>query len=315
MGWPFRNLAFEGGGVWGVAYGGAMAALEEAGALELIERVAGTSAGAIAALAVALRFDALRIRKILRDLQFDQFLADASPLNFAERFGWYSTGPMQRWFEALIRDASPNFPNSEDFTGQETFADLRRAGCRDLVVFATNLNRRRSTAFSAAETPAVRVVDALRASVAIPGFFQAVELTVNGDGPHIYVDGGVLINYPIMAFDQGRPEKRTIGFKFRKPGQAQNAPPAELQYGQVREWARLLYDTLTNERNELLRRSPVYLQRTTFIDVGDVSPIDFDLDDWRKNLLMESGYEATRAFLRRWKREHGPLGILRWIRT
>ncbi|MFO7642865.1 MAG: patatin-like phospholipase family protein, partial [Desulfosarcina sp.] len=50
----FRNLVFEGGGVKGIAYVGAMQVLAQRGLLEDILRVGGTSVGAIQALMVAL---------------------------------------------------------------------------------------------------------------------------------------------------------------------------------------------------------------------------------------------------------------------
>ncbi|SVD03251.1 uncharacterized protein METZ01_LOCUS356105 [marine metagenome] len=43
-GYPFRNLVFEGGGVKGIAYSGALAVLEEHGILPQIRRVGGASA-------------------------------------------------------------------------------------------------------------------------------------------------------------------------------------------------------------------------------------------------------------------------------
>ncbi len=50
MAYPFRNLVFEGGGVKGSAYIGAIRALNEEGILPEIQRFGGTSAGAITAL-------------------------------------------------------------------------------------------------------------------------------------------------------------------------------------------------------------------------------------------------------------------------
>ena len=50
MEYPFRNLVFKGGGVKGVAYIGALKVLEEKGSLGQIERIGGTSAGAINAV-------------------------------------------------------------------------------------------------------------------------------------------------------------------------------------------------------------------------------------------------------------------------
>ncbi len=45
-----RNLVFEGGGVRGIAYAGALRVLEERGSLSVVERVGGTSVGAVTAL-------------------------------------------------------------------------------------------------------------------------------------------------------------------------------------------------------------------------------------------------------------------------
>lgn len=42
--YPFKNLVFEGGGVKGIAYGGAVEVLEQSQITPQIERVAGTSA-------------------------------------------------------------------------------------------------------------------------------------------------------------------------------------------------------------------------------------------------------------------------------
>ncbi len=56
MDYQFRNLIFEGGGVKGVAYLGALGVLEEKGILPQIERIGGTSAGAIIGLLIGLNF-------------------------------------------------------------------------------------------------------------------------------------------------------------------------------------------------------------------------------------------------------------------
>ena len=49
-----KNLVFKGGGVLGIAYAGAIKVLEDKQILGQIERVAGTSAGAITAALVNL---------------------------------------------------------------------------------------------------------------------------------------------------------------------------------------------------------------------------------------------------------------------
>jgi len=49
----FHNLVFEGGGIKGIAYAGALEVLEKENILSDIKRVAGTSAGAITATLLA----------------------------------------------------------------------------------------------------------------------------------------------------------------------------------------------------------------------------------------------------------------------
>jgi predicted acylesterase/phospholipase RssA len=68
----FRNLIFEGGGVKGIAYVGAMQILQDRGILPEIRRVGGTSAGAINALIFArLATASLNSRKCFAPLTFE----------------------------------------------------------------------------------------------------------------------------------------------------------------------------------------------------------------------------------------------------
>lgn len=47
MAYPFENLVFEGGGVKGLAFCGALKILEQKGIMANVKRLAGSSAGAI----------------------------------------------------------------------------------------------------------------------------------------------------------------------------------------------------------------------------------------------------------------------------
>jgi predicted acylesterase/phospholipase RssA len=60
------NLAFKGGGVLGIAYAGAIQVLEEKGLLQQVQKVAGTSAGAMTAALVSLNYTAAEIYNIVK---------------------------------------------------------------------------------------------------------------------------------------------------------------------------------------------------------------------------------------------------------
>ena len=55
----------EGGGIRGIAYGGALQELEARGVLARLERVGGTSAGAIQAVLLAVGYSAQEIIDVL----------------------------------------------------------------------------------------------------------------------------------------------------------------------------------------------------------------------------------------------------------
>lgn len=70
MNYQFENLVFEGGGVKGIAYGGALELLEAKGIMPQIKQTSGASAGAIAALLVGLGCSSADVTKILSAMDF-----------------------------------------------------------------------------------------------------------------------------------------------------------------------------------------------------------------------------------------------------
>ena len=70
----FRSLVFEGGGVKGIAYAGALEELEKRGIVKDITRVAGTSAGAISAALVALGATSEYVAEAVGGTNFRSFM-------------------------------------------------------------------------------------------------------------------------------------------------------------------------------------------------------------------------------------------------
>ncbi len=153
MPYHFRNLVFEGGGVKGIAYVGAMEVLGRRRILPDIVRVGGTSAGAINAALFALGYTNPQVRELLAGLKFRNFLdADWGVLRDSRRllsdFGWYKGDFFRQWMAELV---GRKLGNSE-----ATFADLRAAGRPDLYVYGTNLSTGFGAVFSAAERAALK---------------------------------------------------------------------------------------------------------------------------------------------------------------
>ncbi len=207
----YRNLVLKGGGVRGIAYIGALEALEALNVLKNIDRLAGSSAGAVAATLVSFRKNMAETLEIFNTLEMQKVAQCAAKgkvkniilLKNSEnytrlfgKFGWYSSEYFYKWLQSIIAKQCRGNPRA-------TFGDFQKLGYRDLHIVASNISRHRAEVFSVNNTPDVAVADAVRMSISIPLFFEALRF----DGKKIgagdyYVDGGLFNNYPIHIFDQ-----------------------------------------------------------------------------------------------------------------
>lgn len=76
--WQPEVLIFQGGGAKGLSYQGVIEAMEDAGYLKFIKMVAGTSAGALMGLPVAMGYTADEIRNIVINGRFAHFFAEST---------------------------------------------------------------------------------------------------------------------------------------------------------------------------------------------------------------------------------------------
>ncbi|WP_298273522.1 patatin-like phospholipase family protein [Geobacter sp.] len=319
MGYHFRNLVFEGGGVKGVAYLGALAVLREKGILDGITRVGGTSAGAITALLVGLGYGPDQIEAEVRSLDFKKFLDDSFGIvrdtdRLLNDFGWYKGDAFREWTGRIIGQKTGN--------SESTFGDVagmkEAKGFRDLYFIGTNLSTGFAEVFSAEHTPRMCVADAVRISMSIPLFFAA-KRGIRGD---VYVDGGVLDNYPVKLFDRQKYaeahahptdyyaernellsqsgktvspyiyNEETLGFRLDSASEIavfrDQAEPPHRPIGDFFDYVKALVATVLNVQEGQHLHSDDW-QRTIYIDTLDVGATDFDITDDRKNELVASG--------------------------
>lgn len=207
MDYHFKNLVFEGGGVKGTAYIGAMEVLEAKQILPQIKRVGGTSAGAINAVLIGLGYTVEEMGDLLSSLDFREFQDDTWGLGrdtfrLVKSFGWYKGDAFHAWISDKIAQKMDGNPNA-------TFADIerhkvKRPNLRSLYLVGVNLSTSRTEVFSYETTPDMAIADATRISMSIPLFFTAKKYPNSEGEKDIYVDGGLLNNYPVRLFDQSK---------------------------------------------------------------------------------------------------------------
>ncbi len=317
MKYPWKNLVFEGGGIKAIAYTGALKILELKGITNNIERVAGSSAGSLIALMMALKYSSDEILDVLLNTDFsrigesDFFVEDWHRL--VTSYGLYESTYLQKIIEGII----------EKKTGKKdiTFIELRKSYL-DLYILVTNLEKKQSEALSAKKNPNLSVCQSLLASMAVPFYF--VPQKINNS---IYVDGGMLRGYPIDLFDNRDfidseycqidyyekvnkecsldyvYNKETIGLRLDSLLEInhykKNIVPSFKINSFVDYTKTLLKVLLNHDENRHLHSHDG--QRSIYIDTLDVSTLDFSLDQEKISKLIRSGEISAGRYLSWWQ--------------
>ncbi len=158
------------------------------------------------------------------------------------------------------------------------------------------------------------VVAAVRASMSIPFFFEPVTFTArpvdlkvprpdggtqllhHEGGTVTWVDGGMLRNFPINAFDRedgGPPRWPTIGIKLSA---LQTEYPATSAATSTYVEARGCLHTMMNEW-DAYNVDASTAARTIFVDNGGIATTDFDLTEDQRHELFLNGVRAATQFV------------------
>jgi len=311
------DLVLSGGGVKGIGHAGAVAAIREAG--YTIPRVAGTSAGSIVAALVAAGMSSTRMEEVIKALDWQRFrdpsLLDRIPVLGAGasvlfEYGVYEGNYVREWLGNELADLNvTTFASlrSDDWQGEPDDEAFK------LVVMATDITRGEMIRLPwdyhqyGLNPDDQLVVDAVRASMSIPLFFEPVTLQHADGQSSTLVDGGVLSNYPIDVFDRtdGRePRWPTFGVTLLPPLPAANIQLFPL-LGALRRrgfprFMESLVTTMVVGRDQGYLAKPWIQARTIKVDTTRVGVVEFDVDDAGENALYENGRSAASSFLQSW---------------
>jgi NTE family protein len=334
------DLALEGGGVKGIGLVGAVLVLDEAG--YRIQRVAGTSAGAIAAALIAALVQVGRpmveLKTALDSLTFSNFMPEGILHRFFDRLGepgeiaadmavlthrmgLYPGDYLEQWLTPILGQLRVT-----------AFRDLKIEQATDpgmslpperryrLVVHVSDVTRGELVRlpwdydYYGVDRDAMAVVNAVRASMSIPFFFEPV--TFQAEAAHVptavsggetgvenyapgtvtWVDGGMLRNFPISAFDRidGKPPRwPTIGIKLSGFQDAFGSTTACTRSPEI---AIRCLRTMMNEwdRYEIEESTAA---RTIFVPNGGITATQFELSKEEQDLLFNNGVKAATDFV------------------
>jgi NTE family protein len=310
---------FEGGGVKGIAFVGALEAARERG-IERWVNVAGTSAGAIIASLLAVGYEPQQLRSILEQTNYATF-ADygrggkilGGARNMLTGRGLcpgkaFTDWLAERFKESPVGKADPTFADVERTLPADLEADEREKARFRLRVIASDITEGRMLVlpdditdytdkdgkpYTKEDLPIARAV---RMSMSFPYFFEPVELYRN-DRVHYIVDGGLLSNFPVFLFDGDKPPLRRWTFGFRLYG---GTPPETPSYRLIPRplWQIPLGKAMFYSATEAWDRksSKASAVRTISIPTGAVPTLKFELTGQEVQELRQGGFNAAKTF-------------------
>jgi len=207
--------------------------------------------------------------KINRILREDLPVMKAVLRDIFQNYGYYNTSEIRKWLKELLGRKKV-----------ETIGDLKRLpGSRleHFRVLTTNIDVGEYTVI---EKDDENVIDAIDQSIRIPLFFEPFRV-----GPdRSYVDGGLLSNFPLWMFDQS--DTPTIGFSLENKSQPKAANFFTFFHSLL--WAMIA-------AHDRWRGRPANCYVVPII-TGDITAIDFDLDEKEVNFVIQQGELAASSF-------------------
>lgn len=299
------NAVFEGGGVKGIAFAGAISLVEQRG--HKFYNVAGTSSGAIVASLLAAGYTGEELRDIIMKTPFSSFLDKSGLLKvkyvgslvrlFVKK-GLYPGERLEKWVSDLLLQK-----------GIRTFNDLRP---NQLRIIASDISQGKllvlpdDIAHYGFDPTKLSVAKAVRMSTSIPYFFEPVIIKrteirkeINPlTSPSIYImDGGLLSNFPLWLFDKDMEKENELSLKiptygFRLVGMAEKAPA---QINGPISMLEALFNTMLDAHDER-HLTEMKSAKTIKIPTLGVKVTEFDITRETSMKLFESGVQAATKF-------------------
>lgn len=324
------NLVFEGGGALGIAYLGVLHYLYQNNIFQNVKRVAGTSAGAITACITSFNLPFKEIKNIVdtldfkkvpeKDINSDLTKIPLPVLNEFEKifpdfecvyrliknYGWYSSEYFYNWIRKQIESQFDHTKKLPPYT----FADFKNPyihnGNRpflDLYIVGTDLSYRSSKIFSYETTPDIEVAEAVRISMSIPLFFEAIKMDEDVTEKHcstnVFCDGGLMWNYPINIFDSKFFNKNNVsGINYQTLGARFLYKMKYYSINSLLGFVKNLHLSQLRIQQDIFNHSPQDIQRSIQVFTGDISPVDFDIStgDNTYQFLYNQGYKAAKVY-------------------
>ncbi len=291
---------FSGGGIKALGFAGALKAAAEAGYTEW-HQLAGTSAGAITAMTLAVGYDADGLKQKLDEFDFAKIADYGGPFgigrieNLIARDALTHGKVLKEFIDQLLQEAPRPATKFGELGGRLRVIGTDLAHNR-MVIFPDDVKLYVDDSGKTLDPDELPIAEAVRISAGYPYFFPPLKLrdaVTKKEG--VLVDGGVVSAYPVFLFDTPQPQHPTWGFQLFSGFSPEKPAYSKISgSGWPIDMLKAILDTSTSALDKLAQQA--FGNRSIAIPTGDVSTLDFALTEQQKTFLYDSGYQVAKTF-------------------
>lgn len=288
---------FSGGGVKAYAFMGALQSIDEH---ELtLERVAGTSAGAIIASLIAANYQTEDIQQLLDELDLNKLLDPPMLTTIFPLSKWpflyFQMGinkgeKFERWLYQLL--AAKNIYTFNDLKEGQLKVIVSDLTLGRLVVIPDDLK-----SIYDIEPNYFPVSTAIRMSAGFPYFFMPKKLPGKTNKKSVIVDGGLLSNFPLWVFENENGDKRRPILGVKLSESMEQSEPRNIK--NALDMFHALFSTM-KQAHDARYISKSKQNNVIFIPVDNMSAVDLSISDETKQALITLGKQRADRFLQHW---------------
>ncbi|AYV80911.1 MAG: patatin-like phospholipase [Harvfovirus sp.] len=263
------KLILSGGGVKGFAHLGALKALHELNLLNDIDTYIGTSIGAFIACLLSIGYLPAELFEIISGIDL-QKMKRVKLDNLLKLFGLDDGSGTQIILEKMF--------SAKNISSNITFQQLYEITKKKLIVTASCLNDKKAYYYSHDSFPDAPVILAVRMSMALPLYFAPVKYKNK-----TFVDGGCIDNYPIQLFNNCL--EQVIGIYLTDVRDTVN------EINNIEDM--LIQITECLFEGIAVNSLKGFEKYSIKISLGQISIIDFQINQTAKQKLFDVGYKAV----------------------
>jgi NTE family protein len=263
-----NTIVFAGGGVKGFVFIGVIKYLEEINIMKYIDTFIGTSIGAYFSILYVIGYNSRELYQIVKNFDFSK----SSSLNFKnilENFSFDDSQNFNIIFKKLL--------NAKHIDENITLLELYKKTKKKIILTTVCLTDKKIEYISYENYPDLSLLIGLRMTTCIPLLFPPVKYNNK-----LYIDGGVLDNFPIDIVNYKLNE--VIGINII--ADLKNTKEYENIIDYISDIFNLFFNNISNKYEDIKYKNIIYN-----IPLSKNNPINLNLSLNEKKELINFGYD------------------------